>query len=49
MITNKIDNRSHKKWISKFDDLMKIEFDKVIKSDLSPDKKGLTMENQLLP
>ena len=48
MITNKIDKRSHKKWISKFDDLMKIEFDKVIKSDLSPNKKGLTMGESII-
>ena len=48
MITDKIDKRSHKKWISKFDDLMKIEFDKVIKSDLSPNKKGLTMGESII-
>jgi len=48
MITNKIDKRSHKKWISKFDDFMKIEFDKVIKSDLSPNKKGLTMGESII-
>ena len=48
MITNKIDKRSHKKWISKFDDLMKIEFDKVIKSDLSPNKKVLTMGESII-
>ena len=48
IITNKIDKRSHKKWISKFDDLMKTEFDKVIKSDLSPNKKGLTMGESII-
>ena len=48
LITDKIDKRSHEKWISKFDDLMKIEFDKVINSDLNPSKKGLTMGESII-
>ena len=48
LITEKIERRSHKKWISKFDDLMKIEFDKVINSDLNPSKKGLTMGESII-
>ena len=48
MITDKINKRSHEKWISKFDDLMKIEFDKVIKSDLNPTKNGLTMGESII-
>jgi len=48
MITDKINKRSHEKWISKFDDLMKIEFDKVIESDLNPTKNGLTMGESII-
>ena len=47
-ITNKTEKKSHSKWISKFDDLMKIEFDKVIKSDLNPLKDGLTMGESII-
>ncbi|MBT3684207.1 MAG: biosynthetic-type acetolactate synthase large subunit [Cryomorphaceae bacterium] len=47
-ITNKIEKKSHSKWISKFDDLMKIEFEKVIKSDLNPLKDGLTMGESII-
>ncbi len=48
LITDKIEKKSHNKWISKFDDLMKIEFDKVINSDLNPSKKGLTMGESII-
>ena len=48
LIIEKIEKRSHEKWISKFDDLMKIEFDKVINSDLNPSKKGLTMGESII-
>ena len=48
LITNKIEKKSHSKWISKFDDLMKIEFEKVIKSDLNPLKDGLTMGESII-
>ena len=47
-ITNEIEKKSHSKWISKFDDLMKIEYDKVIKSDLNPLKDGLTMGESII-
>ena len=48
LITEKIEKKSHKNWISNFDDLMKIEFDKVINSDLNPSKKGLTMGESII-
>ena len=48
LITEKIEKKSHEKWISNFDDLMKIEFDKVINSDLNPSKKGLTMGESII-
>ena len=48
LITEKIQKKSHEKWISNFDDLMKIEFDKVINSDLNPSKKGLTMGESII-
>ena len=48
LITDKIEKKSHNKWISKFDNLMKIEFDKVINSDLNPSKKGLTMGESII-
>ena len=38
-----INKRSHVSWISRFDKLMKIENEKVIKKDLFPEKNGLTM------
>ena len=48
LITSKIEKKSHGKWISKFDDLMKIEFEKVIRSDLNPSKDGLTMGESII-
>ena len=48
LLTDKIQNKSHGKWISKFDDLMKIEFEKVINSDLNPTKDGLTMGESII-
>ena len=48
LITKKIEMKSHSKWISKFDDLMKIEFEKVIKTDLNPSKDGLTMGESII-
>ena len=48
LITKKIEKKSHGKWISKFDDLMKIEFEKVIKTDLNPSKDGLTMGESII-
>ena len=48
LITKKIQNKTHGKWISRFDDLMKIEFEKVINSDLNPLKDGLTMGESII-
>ena len=48
LITKKIINKTHDKWISRFDDLMKIEFEKVINSDLNPVKDGLTMGESII-
>ena len=48
LITKKIQNKTHGKWISRFDDLMKIEFEKVINSDLNPVKDGLTMGESII-
>jgi len=38
-----IEKKSYEDWHQKFKDLLKIEFDKVIKEDLHPTKEGLTM------
>ena len=38
-----IDKRVHNAWHQQFKDLYKIEFDKVIKNDITPSKEGLTM------
>lgn len=38
-----INKNSHDKWLKKFRDLYKIEYEKVIKQDLIPEKEGLTM------
>ena len=38
-----VNKNSHKTWLKKFKDLYKIEYEKVIKLDLYPKKKGLTM------
>tara|TARA_B110000003_G_scaffold79195_1_gene80718 strand:+ start:19 stop:1719 length:1701 start_codon:yes stop_codon:yes gene_type:complete len=38
-----ISKRSHISWISRFDKLMKVENEKVIKKDMFPEKNGLTM------
>jgi len=48
LITKKIQKKIHDKWISRFDDLMKIEFEKVINSDLNPVKDGLTMGESII-
>ena len=37
------ENKSHKKWYSKFKELYEIEYKKVIHDDLNPKKEGLTM------
>ena len=38
-----LNKNTHTEWLKKFEKLSKIEFDKVIKNDLYPTKKGLTM------
>jgi acetolactate synthase-1/2/3 large subunit len=38
-----IDKKSHKNWLDEFKKLYQIEYDKVIRGELNPSKKGLTM------
>ena len=38
-----VNKKSHDKWLTKFKDLLDIEYKKVIKNDLFPSKQGLTM------
>uniref|UniRef100_UPI0040488ABC biosynthetic-type acetolactate synthase large subunit n=1 Tax=Mariniflexile sp. TaxID=1979402 RepID=UPI0040488ABC len=38
-----LNKNTHTNWLQKFKDLYAIEFDKVIKEDLTPTKEGLTM------
>ena len=38
-----LNTNSHESWLQKFNDLYDIEFEKVIKDDISPTKEGLTM------
>ncbi|MCF7559155.1 biosynthetic-type acetolactate synthase large subunit [Sabulilitoribacter multivorans] len=38
-----LNEKSHDSWLQEFKDLYKIEFEKVIKNDISPTKEGLTM------
>ena len=38
-----LNKNTHTEWLKKFEELSKIEFDKVIKNDLHPTKEGLTM------
>ena len=42
-LINNIETKTYPDWIKRFDDLDKIEYDKVIHSDLFPSKDGLTM------
>ena len=42
-LNKKIRTKVYPNWIKRFDDLDKIEYDKVIKHDLHPKKEGLTM------
>ena len=42
-LNKKIKTKVYPNWIKRFDDLDKIEYDKVIKHDLHPKKEGLTM------
>lgn len=43
VLTKMIEKRSHDAWLKKFKEIDKIEFETVIKSDLHPEKPGLTM------
>ncbi|SHI92490.1 biosynthetic-type acetolactate synthase large subunit [Algibacter luteus] len=43
MLLDALDNNSHESWLQEFKDLYAIEFEKVIKGDISPTKEGLTM------
>ncbi len=43
VLTKMIEKRSHSEWLQRFKELDKIEFEKVIKHDLFPEKPGLTM------
>ena len=38
-----LNKNTHTEWLKKFEELSKIEFEKVIKNDLHPTKEGLTM------
>ena len=42
-LNKKIKTKVYPNWIKRFDDLDKVEYDKVIKYDLHPKKEGLTM------
>ena len=42
-LNKKIKTKVYPNWIKRFDDLDKVEYDKVIKHDLHPKKEGLTM------
>ncbi|TXE06231.1 biosynthetic-type acetolactate synthase large subunit [Seonamhaeicola algicola] len=43
LLLNELNENKHEAWHQEFKDLYKIEFDKVIKADLLPEKEGLTM------
>ncbi len=38
-----LEERSHTEWHNRFKELYQIEFDKIIKDDITPEKEGLTM------
>jgi len=42
-LTELVTKRDHSAWIQKFKDFYKIEYEKVIKHDLYPEKEGITM------
>ena len=48
MLSKNIKTKSYKNWLKIFDDLMKKEFNKVIKKVLSPKKKGLPMGESII-
>lgn len=43
LLTELIEKRDHSAWIEEFKKLDKVEYEKVIKNDLHPEKHGLTM------
>jgi acetolactate synthase I/II/III large subunit len=43
LLTEKVNKTAHKQWLEEFDQCMDVEFAKVIKKDLFPEKPGLTM------
>jgi acetolactate synthase-1/2/3 large subunit len=43
LLTKLIEKRSHKAWLNEFKEADKIEYEKVIRHDLHPEKPGLTM------
>lgn len=43
MLAEALNENSHEAWLQEFKDLYKIEYEKVIKYDLEPEKEGLTM------
>ncbi|HLO61156.1 MAG TPA: thiamine pyrophosphate-dependent enzyme, partial [Bacteroidales bacterium] len=43
VLTRMIEKRTHDEWLNKFKEIDKIEYDKVIRHDLLPEKPGLTM------
>jgi acetolactate synthase-1/2/3 large subunit len=43
LLSERIEHKLYSGWIQRFKNLYKIEFDKVIKHDLYPEKEGLTM------
>lgn len=42
LLTKLVDKKVHNEWIQEFKKLEKLEYDKVIKSDLYPEKEGIT-------
>ena len=48
MLSKNIKTKSYKNWLKTFDELMKKEFNKVIKNDLRPKKKALTMGESII-
>lgn len=43
ILTDLIEKKDHSAWIQEFRDLYKIEYEKVVKQDLYPEKPGMTM------
>ncbi len=43
ILHKKIEKRSHKSWVQEFRDADRIEYERVVKSALYPDKEGITM------